>query len=183
LGGHFRVTQGLPVWGAGPDNKLHSRLGAAPNFTKLQSGISVNYAATERLLLSFRTEGQYSQDSLYSSEEIGFGGVRFGRGYNNSEISGDSGLGGSVQASYRLDVEAFGGWAVTPYTFVDQSKVWNTDVDGQGDHRLLSTGIGVTLSNRRWFSLGLELDKPVNRTPTSQGDKDPRLFASFEVRF
>ena len=183
LGGHARLTQGLPIGGAGPDNTLHSRLGATPNFTKLQSGFSINYAATERLLLSFRTEGQYSPDSLYSSEEIGFGGVRFARGYNNSEISGDSGLGGSIQASYRFDVEAFGGWAVTPYTFVDQSKVWNTDVDGQGDHRLLSTGVGVTLSNLRWFSLGLELDKPINRTPISQNDKDPRLFVSFEVKF
>ena len=183
LGANFRVTQGLPIAGAGPDNTLHSRLGAAPNFTKLQSGFTVNYAATERLLLSFRTEGQYSPDSLYSSEEISFGGARFARGYNNSEISGDSGLGASVQASYRFDVEAFGGWAVTPYTFLDQSKVWNTDVDGQGDHRLLSTGIGVTFSNRRWLSVGLELDKPINRTPASQDDKDPRLFVSFEVRF
>lgn len=183
LGANFRVTQGLPIGGAGPNNTLHSRLGAAPNFTKLQSGFSVNYAATERLLLSFRTEGQYSPDSLYSSEEISFGGARFARGYNNSEISGDSGIGASIQASYRFDVETLGGWAVTPYTFLDQSKVWNTDVDGQGNHRLLSTGIGVTFSNRRWFSLGLELDKPINRTPISQDDKDPRLFVSFEVKF
>lgn len=183
LGANLRVTQGLSIGGAGPENKLHSRLGATPNFTKLQSGFSVNYAATERLLLSFRTEGQYSPDSLYASEEISFGGARFARGYNNSEISGDSGFGASIQASYRFDVEAFGGWAVTPYTFLDHSQVWNSDVDGQGDHRLLSTGLGVTFSNRRWLSVGLELDKPINRTPISQDDKDPRLFVSFEVRF
>lgn len=183
LGGNFRITQGVPIGGAGPNNTLHSRLGATPNFTKVQSGFSVNYAATERLLLSFRTDGQYSPDSLYSSEEISFGGARFARGYNNSEISGDSGLGASIQASYRFDVEALGGWAITPYTFLDQSKVWNSDVDGQGNHRLLSTGVGVTLSNRRWLSVGLELDKPINRTPISQDDKDPRLFVSFEIKF
>lgn len=183
VGSHLRVTQGFSVWGAGPGNQLHSRLGASPNFFKMQSGASVSYAATDRLLLSFKLEGQYSPDSLYSSEEISFGGARFARGYNNSEISGDSGAGASIQASYRFDVAAFGGWAVTPYTFLDQSKVWNSAIDRQGDARLMSTGLGVTLSNKRWLSIGLELDKPISRTPISQDDKDPRLFMSLEVRF
>ena len=183
LGSHLRVTQGFSIWNGGPDNTLHSRLGATPNFFKVQSGATLNYAATERLLLGLRVEGQYSPDSLYSSEEISFGGARFARGYNNSEISGDSGLGASVQASYRFDVEMLGGWSITPYTFLDHSYAWNTDVDRQGDARLFSTGIGVTLSNRRWLSVGIEIDKPINRVPISQGDKDPRLFLSFEVRF
>lgn len=183
VGSHLRMTQGFSVWGAGPGNQLHSRLGASPNFFKLQSGASISYAATDRLLLSVKLEGQYSPDSLYSSEEISFGGARFARGYNNSEISGDSGAGASIQASYRFDMEMFGGWAITPYTFLDQSKVWNTTIDRQGDARLMSTGLGVTLSNKRWLSIGLELDKPISRTPTSQGDKDPRLFISLEVRF
>lgn len=183
MAAHMRVTQGFSLFGAGPENMAHSRLGATPNFTKLQAGATLNYAATERLLLTLRTEGQYSPDSLYSSEEIAFGGTRFARGYNNSEISGDSGLGASIQASYRFESEMFGGWSITPYTFLDHAYAWNTPVDQQGDARLFSTGIGVTLSNRRWLSLGLELDKPINRTPLSQNDKDPRLFVSFEIRF
>jgi len=98
-------------------------------------------------------------------------------------VSGDSGLGASIQASYRFESEALGGWSITPYTFVDHANVWNTDVDRQGDARLFSTGIGVNFSNRRWLSFGIELDKPINRVPLSQSDKDPRLFVSFEVRF
>ena len=183
LGSHLRITRGFSIFDGGPDNTLHSRLGATPNFFKVQSGATVNYAATERLLLSLRVEGQYSPDSLYSSEEISFGGARFARGHNNSEISGDSGLGTSIQASYRFDVEMFGGWSVTPYTFLDHAYAWNTDVDRQGDARLFSTGLGVTFSNRRWLSVGIEIDKPINRTPISQSNKDPRLFLSFEVRF
>ena len=77
----------------------------------------------------------------------------------------------------------FGGWSVTPYTFLDHAYAWNTDVDRQGDARLFSTGLGVTFSNRRWLSVGIEIDKPINRTPISQSNKDPRLFLSFEVRF
>lgn len=180
---HLRLTQGLSIFGAGPSNTPHSRIGATPNFTKLQAGATVNHAATERLLLTLRTEGQYSPDSLYSSEEIVFGGARFARGYNNSEIGGDSGLGTSIQASYRFESEIFGGWSITPYTFLDHAYVWNSAMDLQGDARLLSTGLGVTVSNERWLSVGLELDKPLNRTPVSRSNKDPRLFVSFEIRF
>lgn len=183
VGTHMRLTKGFSVLDAGPENTPHSRLGATANFLKLQAGATVNYAATERMLLTLRTEGQYSPDSLFSSEEITFGGTRFARGYNNSEVSGDSGLGASIQASYRFESEALGGWSITPYTFVDHANVWNTDVDRQGDARLFSTGIGVNFSNRRWLSFGIELDKPINRVPLSQSDKDPRLFVSFEVRF
>lgn len=183
FGTHMRVTKGFSIFDAGPENTVHSRLGATANFIKLQSGVTVNYAATERLLLNLRAEGQYSPDSLFSSEEITFGGARFARGYNNSEVSGDSGLGASLQASYRFESEMLGGWSITPYTFVDHAYVWNTDIDRQGDARLFSTGIGVTVSNRRWLSVGLELDKPINRVPLSQSNKDPRLFVSFEVRF
>ena len=183
VGGAFRMTQGLSIFGAGPDNTLHSRLGAVPNFTKLYGNATLVYAATERLLITLKATGQYSPDSLFSSEEISFGGAQFGRGYDTSEISGDSGYGFSAQAGYRFDVEVLGGWSLTPYTFIDHSRVFNQHVDLQGNAQLLSTGVGINASNRKWLSLGLEMDKPINREVISKGNKDPRLFVSAEVRF
>ena len=183
VGGSFRMTQGLSIFGAGPDNTLHSRLGAVPNFTKVYGNATLVYAATEKLLLTLKAAGQYSPDSLYSSEEISFGGARFGRGYDTSEVSGDSGYGLSAQAGYRFDVDVLGGWALTPYTFIDHSRVFNQKIDLQGDAKLLSTGVGLNASNRKWLSLGVEMDKPINRNVTSKGNKDPRLFVSAEVRF
>lgn len=183
VGGAFRMTQGLSIFDAGPDNMLHSRLGAVPDFTKIYANGTLVYAATDRLLFTFKAAGQYSPDSLFSSEEISFGGAQFGRGFDAAEVSGDSGYGVSAQAGYRFDVDMLGGWSLTPYTFIDHSHVFNQKVDLQGNAQLLSTGVGVNASNRKWLSLGLEMDKPINRNVISKGNKDPRLFVSAEVRF
>lgn len=182
FGSSLRLTEGLGILGGGPDNRTHSRLGATPWFLKVHGSASIAYAVTDKLAISGRFEGQYSPDSLYSSEEIAFGGARFARGFDTSEVSGDSGFGTAAQIQYRLDTDMLGGWSITPYTFIDHSKVYNKSVDQQGDARLVSTGVGVTLSNRKWLVLGVEVDKPLNREVASRGNKEPRLFFSFELR-
>jgi hemolysin activation/secretion protein len=178
----IRITQGLNILSAGPEGKLHSRVGAEPNFFKTRAQAKLSYALLEQLTLSASVDGQYSPDSLYASEEIAFGGAHFGRGFDTSEVSGDSGYGTSLQAQYRIHTAALGGWTLLPYTFVDQSRVINHSVDGQGNDRLVSTGVGVTVSNQTWLAVGLEIDKPLNRDVNSRGDRDPRLFVSFEAR-
>jgi hemolysin activation/secretion protein len=182
FGAGGRLTQGLGILGAGPDNTFHSRLGTTPWFFKARATANASYAVTEKFGLSASAEGQYSPDSLYASEEITFGGAHFGRGYDTGETSGDSGYGTSLQAQYRFDTELAGGWTLVPYTFLDQSRVMNKSVDGQGNDRLVSTGIGITVSNRKWLSVGVEVDKPLNRDVNSRGDRDPRLYLSLEVR-
>ncbi|HUD51494.1 ShlB/FhaC/HecB family hemolysin secretion/activation protein [Parvibaculum sp.] len=177
-----RLTQGLGILGGGPDDRVHSRLGASPWFFKARASANVAYAVTPKFALSGGVDSQYSPDSLYSSEEIPFGGAHFGRGFDTSEVSGDSGYGTSLQAQYRLDSDILGGWSITPYTFLDHSRVYNKPVDGQGNAKLVSTGIGVTVSNRKWLSVGVEADKPLNRDVSSRGNKDPRLYFSLEVR-
>jgi len=178
----LRLTQGLDIFGAGPSNRVHSRLGASPNFFKVHGTANASYALTEKLGLSAGLEGQYSPDSLYASEEIAFGGARFARGYDTSEVTGDSGYGSSLQLQYRLDTEMLGGWTITPYTFIDHSHVYNKPVDLQGNAKLVSTGIGTIFSNRKWLAVGVEVDKPINRDVISRGNKDPRVYFSVELR-
>ena len=180
--GSARITQGLGIFNAGPEGVLHSRLGARPWFTKAMATANVNYALGDSWLFSASLEGQYSPDSLYSSEEISFGGARFGRGFDTSEISGDSGYGTSLQLQYRLDMNLLDGWALRPYTFVDQSRVYNTSSDKQGNDRLVSTGLGISISNETWFAMTIEVDKPLNRDVYSRGNRDPRVYVSFEAR-
>ncbi len=182
FGANGRLTQGLDILGAGPDGQFHSRLGTTPWFFKVRAAANASYALTEKWGISVSADGQYSPDSLYSSEEINFGGAHFGRGFDTSETSGDSGYGTSIQMQYRLDTEMAGGWTLVPYTFLDQSRVINTSIDGQGNDRLVSTGIGVTISNRKWLAVGVEMDKPLNRDVASRGDRNPRLYLSLEIR-
>jgi len=86
-----------------------------------------------------------SNNPLLSSEEMGFGGRAYGRGYDSSEIVGDDGFGASIElrwnpdykVSYIQDYEVFG--------FYDFGKIWNqeTDIDSLETQSLASAGIGV----------------------------------------
>ena len=69
-----------------------------------------------------------------------------------------------------------------PYTFLDHSSVYNTSSDHQGNDRLVSTGLGLSVSNQSLLALGVEVDKPLNRNVAARGNRDPRLFFSFEAR-
>ena len=182
IGATARVTQGLGVFNAGPSEMLHSRLGARPWFTKARVSANVNYALDDDWLLSSSVEGQYSPNSLYASEEISFGGSRFGRGFDTSEISGDSGYGASVQLQYQLKTNWIEGWNLRPYTFLDQSGVYNKSIDRQGNDRLVSTGLGLSVSNQSWLAVTVEMDKPLNRDVFSQGNRNPRGYISFQAR-
>lgn len=182
IGATARLTQGLGVFNAGPSGTLHSRIGTHPWFTKARISANVNYALDDDWLLSSSIEGQYSPYSLYASEEISFGGSRFGRGFDTSEISGDSGYGASIQLQYQLDTNWFKDWKLRPYTFLDQSAVYNTSVDRQGNDRLVSTGLGLTISNQSWLAVTFEVDKPLNRDVFSQGNRNPRGYVSFQAR-
>lgn len=182
IGATARLTQGLGVFNAGPSGTLHSRIGTHPWFTKARISANVNYALDDDWLLSSSFEGQYSPYSLYASEEISFGGARFGRGFDTSEISGDSGYGASIQLQYQLDTNWFKDWKLRPYTFLDQSAVYNTSVDRQGNDRLVSTGLGLTISNQSWLAVTFEVDKPLNRDVFSQGNRNPRGYVSFQAR-
>lgn len=177
-----QVSKGLDIGNAGPSGKLHSRLGGSATFLKLRGGLGANYRLSEKWLLTGSAEGQISSSSLFSSEEISFGGSKFARGYDQSEISGDSGYGMSLQLQRSFNTQAAGGLSIAPYVFIDHSKVFNRAGDLQGNTRLVSTGLGVTVSNQKWLSIGVEVDKPLNRDVFSRGDRTPRLYMTVQIK-
>jgi len=177
-----QASKGLDIWDAGPKGSLHSRVGATASFFKLRGGLSANYRLSEQWMISASAEGQLSSASLFSSEEISFGGAKFGRGFDQSETSGDSGYGTSLQLQRNFTTNAAGGLTISPYAFLDHSKVYNRAGDLQGNKRLVSTGAGVTVSNQKWLSVGVEVDKPLNRDVFSRGNRAPRLYLSLQIR-
>lgn len=176
----LRLTQGLDLFGVGDGPLAHTRPGAPQDFTKLRATASMTYRATERLSLIFSADAQYSPVSLLSAEEIAFGGSRFGRGYEQAEISGDRGYALSFQTQYRFPIGS-STWSLMPYAFVDYAQAFNTPSSGQPSADLLSTGVGTWISRGQSVSVGLEADKPLTRTPRYQEDKDWRFF--FMLRY
>lgn len=181
VGGNLHLTQGVSDMGAQP----HTRSAVQPNFTKLQGETRLAYKPTAELTVNLRAIGQLGSGSQYSSEEIAFGGLQYGRGFDAAEITGDSGFGVTVQPEYTIPFDwtqtGFGrGWSVTPYLLVDYAKTFNTAGDGEPDGELVSAGVGCRLAVSDLITLTLEADKPINRIPLFRDNRNPRFYGGIQ---
>jgi hemolysin activation/secretion protein len=173
--GNVSVTQGLTGFAEEPHTRLHT----IDRFTKLRAEGRLAWQPFGNLTLKFGAMGQVSPNSLVASEELAFGGLIFGRGFDTSEISGDKGIGFSFQPEYRIALGS--GFSITPYPLIDYAKVYNRRGDLQPNGELVSAGFGARFGVDNVASMTLELDKPINRTPFGRRDRGWRVYAGFEI--
>ena len=64
----------------------------------------------------------------------------YGRGFDTSEIAGDSGIGFSFQPEYKIALGR--GFSIAPYPLFDYAKVYNRPANLEPDGELVSTGVG-----------------------------------------
>jgi hemolysin activation/secretion protein len=121
----FTVSHGIEGLGSTVNgNPLASRAVGRVDFTKVEG-----YAGRlQQLLGSFSaylaTYGQYAFNPLLTPEQCGYGGVRFGRAFDPSQLLGDSCF--EALAELRYDF-AIGGMPLTQlqvYGFSDYGKLW-----------------------------------------------------------
>jgi hemolysin activation/secretion protein len=125
--------------------------------------------------------GQYSPDSLPTSEQISFGSTRYALGYQPGETSGDSGWGMSLEVNRGFTP----GWtymkSVTPYIAYDMARVY-LHTGTPSPSRLSSVGIGVRFTDSRYYSLDLNIAKPVGDAPVESASRSPRVNAAFSYQ-
>lgn len=177
IGGNLHLTQGLADMGPQP----HTRGAAQVNFSKILGEARLSWQPVADVTLNLRGIGQYGSGSLYASEEINFGGLQYGRGFDTAEVTGDSGFGVTFQPEYTIPFDwsdgALGkGWSVTPYLLADYAKTYNTRGDGEADGELVSAGVGLRLAMADLVTVTLEADKPLNRIPLFHDNQDPRFY-------
>ncbi len=140
---NIKFVQGLNALGSSDDGDVDiSRIDANPDFQKVQASYYYSHNFMEKVGLVAGVSGQYSDDSLYSAEEFGYGGQSFGRAYDDSEFLGDKGVDASIELRY-LPITANGGDHVIPYIFMDAGKVWNNNTGQYESLYASSRGIGV----------------------------------------
>ena len=184
----MRITHGLDVLGNRPSGSdLLSRdkgttdfLRANIDFTriiKLKSGVN----------LQLGLNGQYTPDELLSGEEFSFGGSRFGRGLDPSELTGDSGL--AIRAEIQFLNGVLPKWTRrhSAYGFYDLGAVWDHDPSaGQAKRASGATaGFGVRAAVQKNFELNFELAKPLTHGAAARGAdeaKDLRAYLSLAYR-
>jgi hemolysin activation/secretion protein len=120
--------------------------------------------------------GQYAFNDLLSDQEFDVGGARFGRGYDQKEISGDQGIGVTAEIQYTRQPNWNFLQSFQVFGFYDYGQVWSRGDSGVNDS-LSSTGIGVRLWPIEELSLDLQVAWPLTRdSQRANGGRNPQLL-------
>jgi len=177
----LELSQGIGVAGARTQN---ARPGTSPTFTKVAATVSRDQPLFDHVSMVLASAGQYSRDVVPVSELFGFGGTEFGRGYDFSEIVGDSGLAGKAELRYTEIVSGGHLQAWQPYAFFDAGVVWNNFAFLTAKRQTAtSTGVGVRATFDHNISGYVELGVPLTRKVAAENDKSPRGFFGVQMRF
>lgn len=179
------LSQGIDGLGATHDGAGRSRVSGEHSFTRFNATLTRIQNIDDEFSFYLSADGQYTSDSLLTSEQFAIGGSRFGRAYDGSEITGDNGLAGLVELRYAGFPS--GGWfeSYQPYVFYDIGKVWtNVPAVGEQNHEsLASTGLGVRFNLINDFSGEAQLAVPLTHQVASERDEDARFFFNLLKRF
>ncbi|HAJ90265.1 MAG TPA: hypothetical protein DCM27_04530 [Rhodospirillaceae bacterium] len=182
---NIKLRQGMNIMGARKTGSAGlSRLEGESDFTSLQFQVSRLQKITQEWSLYTNLRGQYAPQPLLSSEEFGYGGNPTGRAYNASEIVGDRGLAGTIEARYALT--ATPQLNLNPYAFYDIGKVWNIDKIDGSDFSGASAGFGIKGALRNGIAFDTYIAQPLTRrieTPQYGSGHSPVFKFSLEYHF
>lgn len=177
--GGFAVRQGINDLGADAAPAQNTDL----NFTLWKGNVDAAWMMSEKWKLSTSWEGDWSDNDLPEPERVSFGAQRFGRGYQDSEASGDYGYGGQVELRY-LHMRKESTWLATvqPYVLADTAQTWFNQ-PGLPHQHLGSIATGIMVGDNRHYSVTVEAAKPVGDVPTDNHSRDWRYSLTVTWNF
>jgi hemolysin activation/secretion protein len=151
-------------------------------FLRTGASISQNNEWPAKIGTVVAATGQYSPNSLPTSEQIAFGAQRFALGYQPGEVSGDSGwaVSAEINRSFALGLAYLK--TITPYVAADTARVYLHGGTAQPS-RLASVGAGFRISDAKYYNLDLSVAKPVGDAPIESASRSPRINATFSYQF
>ena len=183
----LQFSQGADIFNATESGSANlSRAQGKSDFSKISTKLWRRQNIAHGFSILVEGAGQYAFDTLLASEEFGFGGAQFGRGYDSSEISGDHGVSAKAELQYFHQVGKKYLKSLQAYGFYDYGSVWQKGNDFTGSDRqdsLSSAGGGVRFNLTDWLSGYVEAAKPLDDQVIAEGDNDFRGFASLIARF
>ena len=191
----FDVAQGLPILGASPNrigglpNPNLSRIGALIDFTKISGYSRLAVPLFDAFSVVLTAQGQYSFAPLITGEEITFGGNQIGRGYDPGGITGDSGIGGSLELHYDFRFTSTIVRALEPYVFTDGAMTWFIQrgpafSPALKDQTIASAGGGVRVSLPYNFTASTEVARTFNPVIGSDaGKRATKVLVNLALRF
>jgi hemolysin activation/secretion protein len=183
----LRLTQGIDGLGAKSiNNPIPGRLGAVNDFFKINGEVSrtqtlVAFNESSSVSLFGSVGVQWTDDVLPPSEKFFFGGVRYGRGYYNGEVTGDRALAASTELQFTsvthgMLPDASRGMGYQLYAFFDIGQSFE-QLNGDFNRRISSFGGGVRWTVTDSILFAFEAARRLNRDPQAVRDPNAELKA------
>jgi hemolysin activation/secretion protein len=184
----LEVAQGLDALGArkeGTATSPLSRAGGRTDFTKatlylarLQS-LGSAWGGSWSALTA--VSAQHAFTTLLAPELFAFGGDTFGRGYDASELAGDSGEAFKFELRYAGVMPEFGLTGYSVYGFYDVGRVRRLEpVNETSSEHASAAGLGLRMTGQRWQGL-VEYAIPLDHDVAAEGNRDARFFFGVQV--
>lgn len=153
-------------------------------FTKVNVRAGYNLAIGDKTALRLKAAGQASDDILPGSEQFALGGPEYGRAYESSIVSGDTGYAGSAEVAYRPTSLPPVMTGSEVYAFVDGGRVRYKarSVFTGADYRLGSVGAGVRVNVQKAI-FEVEGSRGLSSDTAFLDDRDWRGVVSLRTLF
>jgi hemolysin activation/secretion protein len=151
------------------------------NFTRTGANFSQTNEWPLKIGTAIAMTGQYSPDSLPTSEQISFGAQHFAQGYEPGEASGDSGWGASFEVNRAFTPGFTYLQSFTPYISFDMARVY-LHSGTPSPSKLASISFGFRISDSKYYSLDLSVAKAVGDAPVESPSRSPRINATFSYQ-
>jgi hemolysin activation/secretion protein len=163
------------------DTNIPGTVNVSLTFVRTGASFSQTNGWPLKIGTSVSMTGQYSADTLPTSEQIAFGGHRFAPGYQPGEASGDSSWGASFEVNRPFAFAFMYLKAIVPYVSFDMARVYLQAGTPQPS-KLSSVAIGFRISDSKDYSLDLSVAKPVGDAPVKGASRSPRINATFSYQ-
>lgn len=174
---------GLGARNAGtPDDPL-SRENGRTDFSKLNLYAARLQALGGSWSVLVAGSAQHAFDTLLAPELFAFGGEDFGRGYDPSEIAGDSGESAKLELRFAGAAPAISLSGYSLYGFYDWGRVRRRDpINEAATEQAKSAGAGLRFTGERGGWQGfVEFAKPIDHDVAAEGNRRLRFFAGLQV--
>lgn len=178
------LSKGIQAFGASDKGDANlSRAAGDPAFTKIGGEVTRLQQLSGPFTGLIGVSGQFAFNPLLASEEYGLGGSEYGRGYDSSEVTGDSGVASKIELAYNGKVEQRYLNDYQLYSFYDIGAVWDRDpAAGESVRRSTSSvGVGTRLGITDTVRGDMFVAKPLTRDILSRGSSGDDLRFRFAV--